>query len=72
MNRTEYFLARAEWHEAEARELRRMAELEKFSSSADGFRTQPNYGELPVFRTKVSWPTWKVVEPKPSPTDAAS
>jgi hypothetical protein len=58
MTRAEYFLARAEWHEAKARELRRMAELEKFSSSADGFRTQPNYGEFKanVLRPRPMYP----------------
>lgn len=63
MTRAEYFLARAEWHEAEARELRRMAELEKFSSSMDGFKTQPNYDE---FKIKVLGPR------KPSPSDASN
>lgn len=46
MTRSEYFIARAEWHEAEARELRRLAALEKFSSSMDGFARHPVYTEV--------------------------
>lgn len=55
MTRTEYFIARAKWHEAEARELRRLAALEQFSSSMDGFIKHPVYTEfqLPNFGRRV-------------------